>query len=185
MRILMDDGFRSERYTETLMRNAFYKLPVLGMIVLAAACGGGDKAAETTSDTPQGSADVTPQGSSNTAPTVTTDAPNTTATTAPAQGTVHTVRMTTTQGGASGTFEPANITVKKGDVIHFVSEGNAAHNASFPADQNPGKTNLPPPGQYLTNGQTYDLQISMDPGTYNYQCDPHAAMGMKGTITVQ
>ncbi|HEX8211338.1 MAG TPA: plastocyanin/azurin family copper-binding protein [Longimicrobium sp.] len=167
------------------MRNAFYKLPVLGMIVLAAACGGGDKPAETTNDTPQGSAaDVTPQGSSGTA-TVTTDAPNTSATTAPAQGTVHTVRMTTTQGGASGQFEPANITVKKGDVIHFVSEGNAAHNVSFPADQNAGKSNLPAPSQYLTNGQSYDLQVTLDPGSYKIQCDPHAAMGMVAAITVQ
>ena len=168
------------------MRNAFYKLPVLGMIVLAAACGGGGESAQTTNDTPQGTgaADVTPQGSSQTA-TVTTDAPNTSATTAPAQGTVHTVRMTTTQGGASGEFVPAQITVKKGDVIHFVSERNAAHNVSFPADQNAGAANLPAPGQYLTNGQTYDLTVSMDAGTYNYQCDPHAAMGMKGSITVQ
>lgn len=166
------------------MRNAFYKLPVLGMIVLAAACGGGGEPAQTTNDTPQGSADVTPQGSSETA-AVTTNAPNTSATTPVAQGTVHTVRMTTTQGGASGQFEPAQINVKKGDVIHFVSEGNAAHNVSFPADQNAGAANLPAPGQYVTNGQTYDLQITMDPGTYNYQCDPHAAMGMKGTITVQ
>lgn len=158
------------------MRNAFYKLPVLGMIVLAAACGGGDKPAETTNDTPQGSGET---------PAVTTDAPNTTATTAPAQGTVHTVRMTTTQGGASGAFEPANITVKKGDVIRFVSEGNAAHNVSFPADQNPGKSNLPAPSQYLTNGQSYDLQVTMDAGSYKIQCDPHAAMGMVGAITVQ
>lgn len=165
------------------MRNAFFKLPVLGMIVLAAACGG-DKPAETTSDTPQGSADVTPQGSSESA-TITTDAPNTTATTAPAQGTVHTVRMTTTQGGASGTFEPATLTVKKGDLIKFVSEGNAAHNVSFPADQNAGKSNLPAPSQYLTAGQSYELQVNLDPGSYNYQCDPHAAMGMKGAITVQ
>jgi plastocyanin len=130
---------------ETLMRNAFYKLPVLGMIVFAAAC----EAAAT------------------------------------GQGTVHTVRMTTTQGGASGTFEPANLTVKKGDVIKYVSEGNAAHNVSFPADQNPGKSNLPGVGPYKTNGETYELQVAMDPGTYNYQCDPHAAMGMKGTLTVQ
>jgi plastocyanin len=145
------------------------------MIVLAAGCGG-DKPAETTSDTPQ--------GSSATAP-VTTGAPNTAAATAPAQGTVHTVRMPTTQGGASGTFEPASITVKKGDVIHFVSEGNAAHNVSFPADQNAGKSNLPAPSQFLADGQSYDLQITMDPGSYSYQCDPHAAMGMKGAITVQ
>jgi plastocyanin len=166
------------------MRNAFYKLPVLGMIVLAAACGGGGESAETTNDTPQGSADVTPQGSSSTA-TVTTDAPNTTATTAPAQGTVHTVRMTTTQGGASGEFVPANITVKKGDVIKFVSEGNVVHNVSFPADQNPGKSNLPAPSQFLTNGQSYDLQVALDAGSYKIQCDPHAAMGMVGAITVQ
>jgi plastocyanin len=170
---------------ETSMRNAFYKLPVLGMLVLAAACGGGEEAAPVTNDTPQGSAaDVTPQGSSTTAE-VTTNSPNTTATTPPAQGTVHTVRMTTTQNGASGTFEPATITVKKGDVIHFVSEGNAAHNVSFPADQNAGASNLPAPSPYLTAGQSYDLQITMDPGTYNYQCDPHAMMGMKGAITVQ
>ena len=167
------------------MRNAFYKLPVLGMIVLAAACGGGGEPAQTTNDTPQGSAaDVTPQGSSETA-AVTTNAPNTSATTPVAQGTVHTVRMLTTQGGASGQFEPAQITVKKGDVIHFVSEGNVVHNVSFPADQNAGAANLPAPSQFLTNGQTYDLQVTMDPGTYNYQCDPHAAMGMKGAITVQ
>lgn len=166
------------------MRNAFYRLPVVGMIAFAAACGGGEKPAETTNDVAQGSADVTPQGSSETAP-ITTDAPNTTATTAPAQGTVHTVRMTTTQGGASGTFEPATLTVKKGDVIKFVSEGNAAHNVSFPADQNAGKSNLPAPSQYMVNGQTYELQVNLDPGSYNYQCDPHAAMGMKGALTVQ
>ncbi|HEY0152282.1 MAG TPA: plastocyanin/azurin family copper-binding protein [Longimicrobium sp.] len=158
------------------MRNAFYKLPVVGMIVLAAACGGGDQAAETTNDTPQGSAGT---------PAVTTDAPNTSATTPQAQGTVHTVRMTTTQGGASGEFVPANITVKKGDVIRFVSEGNAAHNVSFPADQNAGKANLPAPSQYLTNGQSYELNVTLDPGAYKIQCDPHAAMGMVAAITVQ
>ncbi|HLL82961.1 MAG TPA: plastocyanin/azurin family copper-binding protein, partial [Longimicrobium sp.] len=95
------------------------------------------------------------------------------------------VRMTTTQGGASGTFEPANLTVKKGDVIRYVSEGNAVHNVSFPADQNPGKSNLPGAGPFKANGETYELQVAMDAGTYNYQCDPHAAMGMKGTLTVQ
>lgn len=157
------------------MRNAFYKLPAMGMIVLAAACGGGE-AAETTNDVPQGTSETA---------AVATGAPSTTAPAAAGQGTVHNVRMTTTQGGASGTFEPASITVKKGDVIHFVSEGNAAHNASFPADQNPGAANLPAASPYLTDGQTYDMPITMEPGTYNYHCDPHAAMGMKGTITVQ
>ncbi len=162
------------------MRNAFYKLPVLGMIVFAAACGGGDQAA-----TGEGSAsDPTPDGSQATAP-ITATGENTSATTPPAQGTVHTVRMTTTQGGATGEFVPRDITVKKGDVIKYVSEGNAAHNVSFPAAENQGKSNLPAPSQYLTDGQSFDLQVNLDAGTYTIQCDPHAAMGMKGTITVQ
>lgn len=28
------------------------------------------------------------------------------------------------------------------------------------------------------------VEVTLEPGTYNYQCDPHAAQGMKGTFTV-
>lgn len=166
------------------MRNAFRKLPVLGMVVFAAACGGGDAAETETSATPTHEA-VSTDVPEAAAPPVTTNAPNTTATTAPATGTVHEVKMTTTQGGASGEFVPANITVKKGDMIRFTSEGNAVHNVSFPATENAGKGNLPAPGPFKNNAETYELQVNMDAGTYNFQCDPHAAMGMKGVLTVQ
>jgi plastocyanin len=28
------------------------------------------------------------------------------------------------------------------------------------------------------------VTVTLKPGTYTYQCDPHAANGMKGTFTV-
>lgn len=154
-------------------RDLLVKLPVLGMLALAAACGGGgdEKAPETS---PPDAASPAPPPSS----------PEATAATG--QGQVHEVRAVTTQNGASGVFEPANITVRKGDTIRWITDGAAAHNVSFPPAENAGAANLPGPGPYLTTaGQTYDIQVNMDPGTYNYQCDPHAVTGMKGTITVQ
>ncbi|HLL47700.1 MAG TPA: plastocyanin/azurin family copper-binding protein, partial [Longimicrobiaceae bacterium] len=91
----------------------------------------------------------------------------------------------TTQNGASGQFEPAQVTAKPGDVLHFVPDGGAAHNVSWPAADNPGKTGLPPASPYVTAPeQAVDQVVSMGPGTYNFQCDPHAPMGMKGTLTV-
>ena len=159
-------------------RNLFVKLPVLGMLALAAACGGGGD--DTQGGDASGAATETPAA----------EAPATTPAAAPAApaatGQVHEVRMVTTEAGASGVFEPATITVKKGDTVRFINDGGAAHNASFPAAENAGASNLPPAGPYLTAaGQTYDLVVNMDAGTYNFQCDPHAAMGMKGTLTVQ
>ena len=33
-------------------------------------------------------------------------------------------------------------------------------------------------------GQTWDLAVKMPAGTYYFQCDPHAALGMKGHLIV-
>lgn len=148
-------------------------LLVMGMMAFVAACGGGDNQG--------GSEPASDAGAA--APAA--EAPATTPAPA-ASGTVHEVKMVTTQNGASGVFEPANITVKAGDTVRFTTDGMAPHNVSFPPAENAGKTDLPPAGQYLTQaGQTYDVVASMAPGTYTIQCDPHAAMGMKATLTVQ
>ena len=34
-------------------------------------------------------------------------------------------------------------------------------------------------------GQTYDVKVTWAPGTYYYQCDPHALLGMKGHLKVE
>ena len=151
------------------------KLPLLGLAALLAACGGGsDRPAATTTDT-------TTAAAAPATPAVAPAAP------AAAAGNVVEVHMVTTPDGGSGHFEPANVTVKKGDTVRFITDGKTVHNASFPPAENVGKSNLPPsPGTYLTTpNQTFDLVVNMDPGTYNFQCDPHAAMGMKGVLTVQ
>jgi len=155
----------------------FLALPVLGMLAFASACGGGDEGGQAGGEAATG-------GTETAAPA---PAPAAGAETAPAaQGTVHEVKMVTTQNGASGEFQPANLTVKKGDTIRWTTDGGAPHNVSFPAAENAGAANLPPAGTYLTTaGQTHEITVGMDAGTYNYQCDPHAPMGMKGTLTVQ
>lgn len=147
---------------------------VAALVAIAAACGGGDQA-----EAPAGDAAV------GTAPA---EAPAAAPAAAPAGGgKVVEVKMVTTNGGASGVFEPAQVTVSKGDIIRFINDGAAPHNANFQtAPENGGKSNLPEATPYLTSaGQTADVQVTMDPGTYAYQCDPHAAMGMKGQVTVQ
>jgi plastocyanin len=34
-------------------------------------------------------------------------------------------------------------------------------------------------------GQTYDVLVRMPAGSYYFQCDPHAALGMRGHLIVK
>lgn len=163
------------------------KLPILGLMVLAAACGGGgetEQAATTTDNTAAQSGTPTVA----TTPSATPATPTAGAPVTPdAGGQVHEVRMVTTQNGASGVFEPAQINVKKGDVIKWVmADGQAVHNVSFSQAQgNPGGFSAPDSPMYTQQGQSYELKVDWNPGTYNYVCTPHAMMGMTGSVTVQ
>jgi plastocyanin len=96
-------------------------------------------------------------------------------------GVVHEVGMVSGRGEL---FEPADITVQQGDVVRFKLI-SGVHNASFPANKNPSGMTLPKATPYLQiPGQTHDMVIDLPPGEYYYHCDPHAALGMVGTITV-
>jgi plastocyanin len=96
-------------------------------------------------------------------------------------GTVHEVQMIS---GSGERFAPADLEVKRGDVVRFVLVAGV-HNASFPPGQNPSGVKLPAATPYLqAPGQTHDMVIDLPAGEYNYHCDPHAALGMVGTITV-
>jgi plastocyanin len=82
-------------------------------------------------------------------------------------------------------FEPNKIEAHKGDVIRFVLQVGV-HNVHFLPDSNPGKSNLPAPSEMLQlPGQTYELPITLAPGKYYFQCDPHAALGMIGHLEVE
>ena len=165
------------------------KLPIVALLALTAACGGGEEQAApatTDSGTPA-SGTPTVEMPAETTPAA-TPAPGGTASVTPdAGGQVHTVQMVSTQGGASGEFQPKTLNVKKGDVVRWtMADGTVMHNVSFmQADGNPAGFTPPADSPFLTQqGQTFELKIDMAPGTYNYVCVPHEAMGMTGSITV-
>lgn len=86
--------------------------------------------------------------------------------------------------GRGEIFDPGHVTVQRGDVLRFKLE-MGVHNASWPADQNPTGAKLPEATPFLqVPGQTYDVLIDMPPGEYTFHCDPHAALGMIGKLTV-
>ncbi|HEV2148647.1 MAG TPA: plastocyanin/azurin family copper-binding protein [Longimicrobiaceae bacterium] len=148
-------------------RSFFVQAPVLGMLAFVAACGGAEAPAA------EASSAAVPA-----AATVEAAAP------AGVEGNVVEVKMISTPNG-SGIFEPAEITVRKGDVLRFVTDGGSAHNVSFPAAENAGASNLPPASSYImAAGQSVDVPVTMGAGSYTYQCDPHAMMGMKGKVNV-
>jgi plastocyanin len=60
------------------------------------------------------------------------------------------------------------------------------HNVHFLADSNTVKTGLPPVSEMLQlPGQTHDVLVNLPEGKYYFQCDPHAALGMKGHLEVE
>ncbi len=161
------------------------KLPLVALLALAAACGGGEEQAPaTTENAPAASGTPTVQMDS---PAAAAPAAQAGSVTPDAGGQVHEVRMVSTQGGASGEFQPKTLTVKKGDVVRWImADGTVMHNVSFTqADSNPAGFTAPADSPFLTQaGQTFELKIDFAPGTYNYVCVPHEMMGMVGSLTV-
>ena len=95
-------------------------------------------------------------------------------------------------------FEPADITVKAGDGIKFTMVSGGPHNVAFdpatiPADVKPQLSANMPNQQgelsspmFMNPNESYTISFAnVKPGQYPYNCTPHLAMGMKGTITVQ
>ena len=82
-------------------------------------------------------------------------------------------------------FSPATVEAKQGDVVRYTL-GQGVHNVHFLPDSNPNVQGLPPASEMLQlPGQTYDVKVTFAPGTYYFQCDPHAALGMKGHLIVE
>jgi plastocyanin len=99
-------------------------------------------------------------------------------------GKIVTVEMIT--DGDGSVFKPFEVHVKGGDVVRFALKVGV-HNVHFLADSNAARTGYPQaPSDFLQlPGQTWDVAVKMPAGSYYFQCDPHAALGMKGHIIVE
>ena len=79
------------------------------------------------------------------------------------------------------TFSPANITINVGDTVTWNNTGGS-HNvngtvATYPS--NPASF-----GNGVAGAPWSFSYVFTIPGLYNYQCDPHAGLGMVGTVQV-
>ena len=181
----------------------FYGIALLTSAAILGACGGEKQPAADTGTT----AGTTP--AATTTPSTDSAAATGAATTpaagapaagaaaaAPATGTTHEVKML---GDATGyRFDPANITVKQGDAIKFIMVSGGPHNVAFQnvADA-AAKAQLDAnmPGQQMGElsgplvmqpNEAYTISFAKVPaGKYDFICTPHAAMNMKGSVTVQ
>ena len=167
-------------------------LTLLASAMLLGACGGGGdntNAGATSGATgaaatqqPAGQPGATPAGGAASAQQAT--------------GQTHTVRMV---GDAQGyRFDPANITVKRGDAVKWVMVSGGPHNVAFDANGIPSgaqaqlSANMqnqqgPLASPMMMNAnEEYTVSFAGVPaGAYNYVCTPHLAMNMKGVVTVQ
>jgi plastocyanin len=146
-------------------------------------CGGGEKPA------------AGPGGTATKAPAETGAAP-VAGGTQPVTGKTWDVKML---GDANGyRFDPASLTIKRGDGVRWTVISGPPHNVTFWSDSIPpgssgilqgnmSQTMAPLTGPLLINpSQTYLVSFGgIPPGTYHYYCTPHLALGMKGTIVVQ
>ncbi len=152
------------------------------------ACGGGSKdAAPAASSTPAAAAPAA-------------GAPAASGTAMPITGKTWEVKMI--GDGNSYKFDPSDLTIKAGDGIKFTVVSTPPHNVAFDAAQ-PGLADAAVKAQLDANmgpnkigelssplllniGDSYTISFAgVKPGKYVFNCTPHLAMNMKGTVTVQ
>jgi plastocyanin len=181
----------------------FHGIALLTSAAILGACGGektpaADTSAATTATTPAATTTPTTDSAATAAPAAgATTAPAAgAAAAAPATGQTHEVKMI---GDATGyKFDPANVTVKQGDAVKFIMVSGGPHNVAFQnVTDAAAKTQLDAnmPGQHMGElsgpfvmqpNEAYVVSFAKVPaGKYDYICTPHAAMNMKGSITVQ
>jgi plastocyanin len=151
-----------------------------GLAIVLAACGG-EKKAEDQSTT-----------------TATPEQPAAAPAAAPAAGSGATHDVSMVLDGSKYKFDPAELTIKVGDVVNFHNQSGGPHNVSFWADSiRKGAADVlkgsmpdqmaPLEGPLLTEADAvYKVSFAGAPaGDYKFYCLPHLALGMHGKITVQ
>lgn len=84
---------------------------------------------------------------------------------------------------SSNIFTPKDITIDVGQTVRWVNKGGD-HNINGSQSTFPANPMSFGNGQPSTDLWSYDFTFTQT-GFYNYQCDPHAAIGMRGTVTVK
>ncbi len=129
-------------------------------------------------------------------------APTSTATPLPITGKTYEVKMLVDNTGYH--FVPATLTIKVGDGVKFIAVSGFPHNVAFNTVPDASKAqldaNMPSAsssgpgtklgelsGPLLTQANdAYTVSFAgVKPGQYEFNCTPHLALGMKGTLTVQ
>ena len=157
----------------------FTGLALAAAAIAMSACGGGDKAADT---------------SAAAAPAATGGAPAGVATAAPVTGTWHEVRMLGDEKGYK--YEPTDLTIKAGDGVRWTMVSGPPHNVVFQnvAADAKGQLAANMPNQLtelggpmmLNANEKYEVSFAnVKAGKYDYICQPHLANNMRGSITVQ
>lgn len=165
----------------------FNGLALVAGAMAIVACSGGDKNAQQTSATQNDTAAA--PATQNTGAATTNPAAA-----APITGKIHEVKMV--GDGQTYKFDPANITVKQGDGIKFIMVSGGPHNVAFlnvpDAAKGQLSANMPSQMKELTSpmmmnpNETYTISFAnVAAGKYDFHCEPHAAMGMAGSVTVQ
>ena len=98
------------------------------------------------------------------------------------------VKLVETGKAVPYAFEPAIAVAQRGDTLRFIEAAGVMHNVHFTKQAPGAKLGGAATGPYLmSRGQTYDLVIDgrFAEGTYEYVCQPHEAIGMKGTLVVK
>ncbi len=91
----------------------------------------------------------------------------------------HEVKMLNAGKEGMMVFEPAVLTVKKGDTVKFVAT-DLAHNSSSVEGM------IPNGAQAWVGAMSQDIEVTLtQEGVYVYQCTPHNMMAMVGVIKVE
>jgi plastocyanin len=168
----------------------FLGVAVISSAIVLGACGGGAKDATPAAGAPAA-------GAAAAAPAAGAAA---TGTGMPITGKTWEVKMI--GDGNTYKFDPADLTIKAGDGIKFTVVSTPPHNVAFDVAQ-PGLADASVKAQLDANmgggkigelssplllnvGDSYTISFAgIKAGKYSFNCTPHLAMNMKGTVTVQ
>lgn len=79
-------------------------------------------------------------------------------------------------------FEPSELTIQPGDTVNFVNAQEDQHDVMF-VDVPKGVDEMIMSPMHEKEGDKFSYTFTV-PGTYQYHCHPHEALGMKGTLIV-